>query len=174
MPHVSIQSPGRQKEADRSGLNSVVRVAAYTRWPSADKDHVLRSHVASQPGWQTIMRVTDHGSGTTLHRPGLQRLLKAARIGLIDVVLVCRLDSLSRKARHLDYLLKELDAHDVTIHSAIDRINTSTPTGKLLAQVVHTFASYEAEAALENHRHARTKLRSSVSGDSSVGHNAGR
>ncbi|WP_277670162.1 recombinase family protein [Saccharomonospora viridis] len=132
-----------------------VRVGIYTRWPSPE-DNILQSYVESRPGWHTVMRCSDHASGRTLNRPGLQRALNAARAGLLDVLLVDNVHSLSRRVRHLHFLLGKLDAYGVAFHSAIDQsLDTSTPEGRFQVQMLGSFAQFEEEGVLEDRRAAR-------------------
>ncbi|MBB3053340.1 DNA invertase Pin-like site-specific DNA recombinase [Prauserella isguenensis] len=102
------------------------------------------------------MRCSDHASGGTLNRPGLQRVLDAARAGLLDVLLVGHVHSLSRKERHLHFLFGKLDSYGVVFHSALDHsFDTSTPTGRFQMQMLGSFARFEEEGALEDRRAAR-------------------
>lgn len=88
-----------KKAAATIPASGEVRVGVYER-RSTDEEHQpysieaqdtsLTAYVASQPGWRLVQRFTDDASGATTNRPGLQRALKAARAGLIDVLLVYR------------------------------------------------------------------------------------
>src|ERR1051326_5375246 len=94
-----------------------VRVGVYVR-RSTDEEHQpysieaqdtsLTAYVQSQPGWTLVQRFADDASGATTNRPGLQRALKAARAGMIDVLLVYRVDRFSRRLRDLVDLLDQL------------------------------------------------------------------
>lgn len=91
-----------------------VRVGVYVR-RSTDEEHQpysieaqdtsLTAYIASQPGWRQVQRFADDASGATTNRPGLQRPLAAARAGVIDVLLVYRVDRFSRRLRDLVDLL---------------------------------------------------------------------
>ena len=95
-----------------------MRVASYTRI-STDEDHQpysleaqdgrLRAYVESQHGWELVRSFTDQLSGVSLERPGLRRALTEARAGRFDLLLVYRVDRLSRSVRGLAQVLEELD-----------------------------------------------------------------
>jgi site-specific DNA recombinase len=106
----------------RTPLEGDVRVALYTR-NSTDEEHQpyslgvqdqrLRSYVDSQPGWALARTFADQKSGATLGRPGLQQALDEARAGRFDLLLVYRVDLLSRSVRGLAHVLEELDSAGV-------------------------------------------------------------
>ena len=93
------------------------RIAIYLR-RSTDEDNQpysleaqetkLRAFVESQPGdWQIVMVYSDDASGATTDREELQKMLRAARAGLFDTVLVYRVDRFSRSLRDLVGLLDD-------------------------------------------------------------------
>ncbi len=95
-----------------------VRVGVYVRRSTDDenqpysieaRDTRLGTYIDSQPSWRQAARFADDASGATTHRPGLQRALAAARAGVIDVLLVYRVDRLTRSLRDLVTLLDDLD-----------------------------------------------------------------
>jgi site-specific DNA recombinase len=112
------------------------RVAIYTR-RSTDDEHQpfsieaqesrLDAYVASQPGWWISDRFTDDASGAYLDRPGLGQALMAAKAGRYDMLLVYRLDRLTRRIRDLALLMDELDKANVHFRSATEPFDTSTP-----------------------------------------------
>src|SRR6202047_2935839 len=85
-----------------------MRVATYTRI-STDEEHQpysleaqdtrLRAYVASQEGWELTHQYSDRMTGSTLERPELQRALADGRLGRFDLMLVYRVDRLSRSVR---------------------------------------------------------------------------
>lgn len=144
MSHAPPQRHGHIRGTASLNADAPVRVGIYTRWPSPGGDDFLQSYVESCSGWHTVMRCSDHASGRTLNRPGLQRALDAARAGLLDVLLVGHVHSLSRKVRHLQFLLGKLDSYGVAFRSAIDQsLDTSTPEGRFQVQMLGSFARFE-------------------------------
>ena len=96
MSLATAEPPSRPRTTGQQA-QCTVRVGLYQRRPEFGEDELLNSYVASQPGWQVRLHCTDHyASGATMRRPGLQRVLKAARSGEIDVLVVCHIHNLSR------------------------------------------------------------------------------
>lgn len=156
MPPTHCDPRGRRLTTD-SRTRRGARVGIYERWPTRVETEALRSYIASQLDWRVVLRSSDDGSGGTLKRPGLQRMLTAARSGAIDVLVVGHLYSLSRKTQHLAFLLDELTSRGVRIVSAADlSLDTETPAGLFLVRVVSAIAEIEYTGALAD-RQARRR-----------------
>jgi site-specific DNA recombinase len=80
----------------------------------------IAAYIGSQPGWRQAARFADDASGATTSRPGLQRALAAARAGAFDVLLVCRVDRLTRSLRDLVTMLDDLGHAGVAFRSATE------------------------------------------------------
>ena len=135
-----------------------VRVGIYLRRSTDDEhqpysieaqDDRLHSYVDSQPGWRIALRFADDASGANTDRKDLQRALTAARAGLIDVLLVYRVDRLSRNLRDTVTLLEELEEAGVVFRSATEPFDTSTPMGRMLLQMLAMFAQFERETIID-------------------------
>ena len=135
-----------------------VRVGIYMRRSTDDEhqpysieaqDERLKSYVDSQPGWEVALRFADDASGATTDRDDLQRALAAARAGLIDVLLVYRVDRFSRNLRDMVTLLDELDQCGVVFRSATEPFDTSTPMGRMLVQMLGMFAQFERDTIID-------------------------
>jgi site-specific DNA recombinase len=135
-----------------------VRVGIYMRRSTDDEhqpysieaqDDRLKSYVDSQPGWRIVMRFSDDASGATTDREDLQRALAAARAGLIDVLLVYRVDRFSRNLRDTVTMLDELDSCGVVFRSATEPFDTSTPMGRMLVQMLGMFAQFERDTIID-------------------------
>lgn len=135
------------------------RVAIYIR-RSTDEDNQpyslevqetkLRAFVTSQPGeWVIVKIYSDDASGATTEREDLQKMLRAARTGLFDTLLVYRVDRFSRRVRDLVWLLDELADADVVFLSATEPFDTSTPAGRMLVQMLGVFAEFEREIIMD-------------------------
>ena len=135
------------------------RIAIYIR-RSTDEDNQpysleaqetkLRAFVESQPGdWQIVMVYSDDASGATTDREELQKMLRAARAGLFDTVLVYRVDRFSRRLRDLVGLLDDLADAGVAFRSATEPFDTSTPVGRMLVQMLGVFAEFEREVIID-------------------------
>jgi len=91
----------------------------------------------------------DKVTGTSMSRPGLDKLLADARAGKISKVVVWRLDRLGRTARGLLALLDELQALGVGFVSLREGIDLNTPAGRLMLVVLAGVSQYETEVRRE-------------------------
>lgn len=91
-------------------------------------------------------------SGAKDSRPALDELLAAASAGTIDIVVVAKLDRLGRSLLHLLTLMKRFDALGVRVVSASDNIDTKTPAGRMMLQLLGVFAEFERERIRERSR----------------------
>ena len=134
------------------------RVACYLRI-STDEEHQpfslgaqetrLAAFVASQPGWEHVRTYTDQFSGAYAERPALASALRDARLGRYDVLLVYRVDRFARSLKVLVGLLEELENVGVAFRSATEPIDTSTPTGRMLVQLLGVFAEFERATIID-------------------------
>lgn len=105
---------------------------------------------AKAHGWDVIATYEDAGiSAKDTNRPALQRMLKDAENGKFDVILVYKLDRLSRSVSDFHKLANFLDQHKVTLVSVTQRLDTSSPTGRLLRNILVDFANFERELITE-------------------------
>lgn len=136
-----------------------MRVALYVRI-STDEDHQpysvpaqlarLQAYIDSQPGWILTGPVyQDEKSGATLHRDGLQQALAAARAGAFDILLVYRVDRLARSLRALVTILDELATCGVGFRCATEPVDTSSPVGRMLIQMLGVFAQFERDIIID-------------------------
>ena len=143
------------------------RCAAYTRKSSEeglDMDfnslHAQResceAYITSQKqeGWVLVPDQYDDGgiSGGTLERPALQRLLTDIEAGRIDVVVVYKIDRLSRSLMDFAKLVEVFDRHNVTFVSVTQSFNTTTSMGRLTLNILLSFAQFEREVTGERIR----------------------
>nr|WP_154922003.1 recombinase family protein [Microbacterium testaceum] len=96
-----------------------------------DEAHVLKRN-----------RYVDHGvSGAKVSRPGLDALLADVQPG--DTIVVFKLDRIGRSTAHVAQLIADLTARGVFIESISDGLNSSTPTGRAMLQMLAIFAEME-------------------------------
>lgn len=116
--------------------------------PSQEK--ILRA-LAVVKGYDDFEVYIDDGfSGKNLRRPRVQQLLQECRTGRVEAVLVWKLDRLSRSLRDLLNLIEEdFTPNGVTLISATESIDTSTPGGRAMLAVLGTFAQFEREQDAE-------------------------
>jgi site-specific DNA recombinase len=134
------------------------RVAVYLRI-STDEEHQpfsleaqrhrLGAFIESQPGWRQTAIYEDQVSGAKANRPALDKALADARAGRFDVLLVYRVDRFARSLKVLVGLLEELDHAGVAFRSATEPIDTATPTGRMLVQLLGVFAEFERATIID-------------------------
>ena len=144
-----------------------IRCAVYTRKSTdegLDKEfnsldaqrESCEAYVTSQraEGWVLVPDRYDDGgiSGGTLERPGLQRLLRDIEAGLIDCIIVYKLDRLSRSLMDFSKLVEVFDANQVTFVSVTQSFSTTTSMGRLTLNILLSFAQFERELAGERIR----------------------
>jgi site-specific DNA recombinase len=144
-----------------------VRCAVYTRvsteygldqeFNSLDAQHeAAEAYVRSQAhdGWTLIRTRYDDGgySGGSTERPALQRLLADIRDRWIDIVVVYKVDRLTRSLADFAKLVELFDAHGVSFVSVTQQFNTTTSMGRLTLNVLLSFAQFEREVTGERIR----------------------
>jgi len=147
--------------------NKKVRCAIYTRksheegleqeFNSLDAQRVAaENYIASQvaQGWITLPKYYDDGgySGGTLERPALRRLLDDIKEGEVDCIVVYKIDRLTRSLLDFSQLVQVFDANNVSFVSVTQSFNTSNSMGKLMLNVLLSFAQYERELTGERIR----------------------
>jgi site-specific DNA recombinase len=144
-----------------------LRCAIYTRKSSeegldqafnsldAQRD-ACEAYIVSQrsEGWVAMHDRYDDGgiSGATLERPALKRLLADIEAGLVDVVVVYKIDRLSRALMDFARLVEVFDANSVTFVSVTQAFNTTTSMGRLTLNILLSFAQFEREVIGERIR----------------------
>ena len=105
-------------------------------------------------GWVILPTHYDDGgySGGTLERPALQRLLDDIRGSKVDVVVVYKIDRLTRSLLDFAKIVEVLDAHGVSFVSVTQAFNTATSMGRLTLNVLLSFAQFEREVTGERIR----------------------
>src|SRR2546425_6083560 len=141
-------------------VSKLARCAIYTRksteynlelaFNSLDAQReACEAYIKSQAheGWRLIPGRYDDGafSGASLDRPALQQLLADVRAGKIDIVLVYKVDRLTRSLADFAKLIELFDAHGVSFVSVTQSFNTSSSMGRLTLNVLLSFAQFERE-----------------------------
>jgi site-specific DNA recombinase len=105
-------------------------------------------------GWVVVPTLYDDGgfSGGTMDRPALQRLLSDISEGNVDVVVVYKIDRLTRSLFDFAKIVEAFDARDVCFVSITQQFNTTTSMGRLTLNVLLSFAQFEREVAGERIR----------------------
>ena len=144
-----------------------VRCAIYTRvstdqgldqdFNSLDAQYdASQAYIRSQAhaGWTMLRSKYDDGgfSGGNTDRPALQRLLDDVRAGKIDIIVVYKVDRLTRSLADFAKLVELFDKHDVSFVSVTQQFNTTTSMGRLTLNVLLSFAQFEREVTSERIR----------------------
>jgi DNA invertase Pin-like site-specific DNA recombinase len=108
---------------------------------------------AGRRGWEVFAEYVDEGvSGAKESRPALNRLMADAHRRRFAVLLVWKVDRFGRSLRHLVNALADLDAIGVAFVSLRDNLDLSTPSGRLMFQVVGAMAEFERALTQERVR----------------------
>jgi site-specific DNA recombinase len=105
-------------------------------------------------GWRLFKTAYDDGglSGATMERPALQRLLEDIRRRLIDVVVVYKVDRLTRSLADFAKMVELFDSNGVSFVAVTQQFNTTTSMGRLTLNVLLSFAQFEREVTGERIR----------------------
>jgi len=146
-----------------------IRCAIYTRkstdegldreFNSLDAQReAAEAYVSSQKheGWIALPDRYDDGgfTGANMERPALKRLLHDIENGLVDTILVYKVDRLSRSLIDFARIMDILERHGVSFVSVTQRFDTSTPMGRLTLNVLLSFAQFEREMITDRVRDA--------------------
>mgnify|MGYP001755233372 FL=1 len=126
-----------------------------------NQEDACRSYIMSQAfnNWEYFKTYTDGGiSGGTMERPALKQMLEDIRRGLIQTVVVYKVDRLSRSIMDFHNMMKEFDKYGCNFVSITQAFDTSTSMGKLTLNMLLSFAQFEREVSSER---VRDKIRAS-------------
>ncbi len=144
-----------------------LRCAIYTRKSSEEgleqsfnslhaQREACEAYIKSQApeGWRLVREAFDDGgySGGTLERPALRRLLDKVRARRVDVIVVYKIDRLTRSLADFARLAETFEQHGVSFVSVTQQFNTTTSMGRLMLNVLLSFAQFEREVTGERIR----------------------
>ncbi|NGX94615.1 MAG: recombinase family protein, partial [Candidatus Afipia apatlaquensis] len=143
-----------------SSATKTLRCAVYTRkstehgleleFNSLDAQReACEAYIKSQTslGWKVLPQPYDDPafSGGNLERPALKRLLKDIEAGKVDVVVVYKIDRLTRSLADFAKLVEAFDARSISFVAVTQQFNTATSMGRLVLNVLLSFAQFERE-----------------------------
>jgi DNA invertase Pin-like site-specific DNA recombinase len=143
------------------------RCAVYTRKSSEEgleqafnslhaQREACEAYIKSQAheGWRLVKTSYDDGgfSGGSMERPALKRLLTEVAAGRINVVVVYKVDRLTRSLADFARIVETLDGHGASFVSVTQQFNTTTSMGRLTLNVLLSFAQFEREVTGERIR----------------------
>lgn len=145
--------------------STLVRAAIYTRkstdeglgrdFSSLDNQRERAEAYARSQDWSVLSTRYDDGgfSGGTTERPALKQLLADVDAGLVDAIILYRLDRFSRSLADFVNLHRFLEERGVALVSVTESINTSTSHGRMIVNVLVSFGQYERELASDRTKH---------------------
>ena len=151
----------------QQGKTPIRRCAIYTRKSSEEgleqdfnslhaQREACEAFIKSQAGegWRLVKAAYDDDglSGGTMERPALQRLLADIGEGLVDVVVVYKVDRLTRSLTDFAKMVEVFDARGVSFVAVTQQFNTTTSMGRLTLNVLLSFAQFEREVTGERIR----------------------
>src|SRR4051794_5873486 len=149
---------GRRKESSGCAALSIRVNRARKDWNKSSTRSTpnVRPAIPSQrhEGWTLLRDRYDDGglSGGTMERPALQRLLADIAAGRIDIVVVYKVDRLTRALSDFARIVELFDRHNVSFVSVTQAFNTTTSMGRLTLNVLLSFAQFEREVTGERIR----------------------
>lgn len=147
--------------------SKIIRCAIYTRKSSEEgleqdfnslhaQREASEAYIKSQKheGWQLVKTAYDDGgySGGTMNRPALQLLMQDIEAGKIDVIVVYKVDRLSRSLHDFAKMVEVFDKRGVSFVSVTQQFNTTSSMGRLTLNVLLSFAQFEREVTGERIR----------------------
>ena len=144
-----------------------VRCAIYTRKSTEEnlalefnsldaQREAAESYIASQKhtGWRCLEQRYDDGgfSGGTVDRPAFQQLMTDVEAGMIDCIVVYKIDRLSRSLMDFARIMETLERMNVSLVSVTQQFNTTTSMGRLTLNILLSFAQFEREIISERMR----------------------
>ena len=144
-----------------------IRCAIYTRKSTEEgleqefnslqaQREACESYIKSQKheNWQLLPTEYDDGgySGGNMERPALKRLLQDVQNGLVDIIVVYKIDRLTRSLMDFSKIVEVLDKHNASFVSITQHFNTTTSMGRLTLNMLLSFAQFEREVTGERIR----------------------
>ena len=140
------------------------RAVIYLRVSTGMQDEGLQRDdllaLVERRGYQLVREYLDVETGASTTRKALDQLSKDARAGRFDVVLFWKLDRLGRSLKHLLEVLDELMACGISVACLHDPVDTTTPHGRLLVQLLGAFAQFERDVIRERCMAGQQRARS--------------
>ncbi len=148
-------------------MSNILKCAVYTRKSTEEgldqhfnsleaQREACEAYIRSQKalGWKLVPKKYDDGgvSGGTMDRPALQQLLTDIKARHIDVVVVYKIDRLTRSLMDFSKIVEIFDAKGVSFVSVTQQFNTTTSMGRLTLNVLLSFAQFEREVTAERVR----------------------
>ena len=139
------------------------RAALYVRVSTVDQNLATQlldlRQMAAQRGLEIVAEYTDRISGVKARRPGLDELMRDARHGRFDVVLVWASDRIARSVKHFLEVLDELNRLNIEFVSFREQIDTGGPLGRAIVVIIGAIAELERSLIVERVRSGMRRAR---------------
>ena len=139
------------------------RASLYMRVSSLDQHPETQLHdlrqMAAQRGYEIVHEYIDRISGAKARRPGLDELMRDARHGRFDIVLVWASDRIARSVKHYLEVLDELNRLNVEFVSFRENIDTAGPLGRAIVVIIAAIAELERSLIVERVRAGMRRAR---------------
>ena len=139
------------------------RTALYLRVSTVDQHPETQGYdlhqMAAQRGYEITQEYTDRISGAKARRPGLDNMMRDARRGRFDVVMVWASDRIARSTRHFLEVLDELNRINVEFVSFREQIDTGGPLGRAIVVIIGAIAELERNLIVERVRAGMRRAR---------------
>ena len=139
------------------------RAALYMRVSTVDQHPETQTldlrQLASQRGFEVVREYSDVISGAKARRPGLDQLMRDARHGHFDVVLVWAFDRIARSVRHFLEVLDELNRLNIEFISFREQVDTGGPLGRAMVVIIGAIAELERSLIVERVRAGMRRAR---------------
>jgi len=153
MASSKIHPPTFFAQPGRTGAAIYARVSTSNNGQDPTMQTRELEEYCQRRGWEVAGCYVDTGiSGSKESRPELDRLMADARQRKLDVVLVWKLDRFGRSLKHLVNALAEFEALGITFASLKDNLDLSTPSGRLMFQIIGAMAEFERSLIQERVR----------------------
>lgn len=154
-------------KSDECGMTRIFKCAIYTRKSSEEgleqdfnsldaQREACEAYIKSQKheGWKLIEKQYNDGgfSGGTMNRPAFQDLLQDVENGKVDIVVVYKVDRLTRSLMDFSKIVDIFDKHETSFVSITQQFNTTTSMGRLTLNILLSFAQFEREVTGERIR----------------------
>lgn len=153
-----------------AGLDAtrIKKVAAYARVSSLEEEQeesynsqrqYYEAVIKATPSWEFAGLYADRGiSGTTSNRPEFQQMIKDAKHGLIDVILVKSISRFARNAVDTQNIVHDLKAHNVEVYFDEQKISSFNRNTEMMLNMMAVVAEHESKSISQNMRWAYQKL----------------
>jgi site-specific DNA recombinase len=119
----------------------------------------IRSFISSQENMDEYKVYSDEGyTGANTDRPALQEMLSDIQQGNINVIISYKIDRLTRSPKDFYQLIEIFEKHNASFISITERFDTSTPSGRLLRNIMLTFGQFERELTSERIRDKKAEM----------------